>query len=205
MNQTPRITGNIRIYLILLTLLLTANTHLMAQPDKNSQSAYILVAHPDLNDPRYKQSVILVMAHMGSNAIGVILNKPMPILLDYYFPNEPIATEHSEPVFYGGPVSDNAYTFLIHSEIQPKPTLSVIDNYWLGVDSKLLFKALDNQIDLEKLRIYKGYSGWAPGQLESEINHGLWYILPAEAEQLLSDAPELMWQTLIEQINKDWI
>jgi len=192
-------------FVVFIFLSLAFNPVVYAQPDQEATTSYLLVAHPDVKHPGYSRSVILVMAHMEKNAIGVILNKPMPVMLEYYFPDEPVALKHQEPVFYGGAFSKNAYTFLINSQTQPKPTLSVIEDYWLGVDSQLLYKALDNQIKLQKIRIFKGFSSWAPGQLESEINHGLWYILPAQTEQLLSDSPELMWQTLIDQINRDWI
>lgn len=168
----------------------------------NASNAYILIAHPQMLKPEFKQTVVLVMAHMGQNAVGVILNKPMPMPLSQFFPDDLSAKKHNEPVFFGGPLSGQVYTFIVKSESKPTPTLPIIENHWLGADSALLKQLL---VSSESVRIFKGYSGWAPGQLEAEINHGIWYIIPARADILLHNKPSSLWQDLIATIDGNTI
>lgn len=158
----------------------------------------LLVASERMDDPRFRQAVVLVIRHGGprSGAIGVIINRPLRLPLRQLFPN--IAEPPDLPsLHYGGPVSPENLVFLFRTaQAVPPDTLQVFPHVYLARSPQLLGRLLHRDFPAERVQVFAGYAGWAPGQLEGEIRRGDWLLLPVGDELLFPTAPKSLWKEL---------
>lgn len=151
-----------------------------------------LVATPIITMPPFARSVVLMLEHDDTGAIGLVLNNPTDLLVSDHIPA--IGHEVSSPpeVFLGGPVStDTAVTLgMGHgiSFLRPSalPGIGIVD---IATD-------LDG---LDSLRVFAGYSGWDPHQLESEIDEGSWWVLFPDIDEIFTSDVEGMWERTVER------
>ena len=174
---------------------------------KKSLKGSLLVASPSLTDPNFVRTVVFIAEHNEEGAFGLVLNRPRPLELKDLWANisqEPCSIE--SPTFYGGPVQENAVTFLHGYEDLVSETPAVVPGVFLGSDVDLLRSVLHRSgggdtgasNDLASLRVFCGYSGWGPGQLDSELETGGWLTLPASAELVFTVPPEKLWRIAME-------
>ena len=156
----------------------------------------LLVARPELTDPNFAQTVVLVTRHAHGGAVGVILNRPTALGLAEAFPSLEGLRGRRDAVFQGGPVARGAAAFVFRSSERPREALHVLGDVWLSLDPGLLQRLLAGPPP-PALRVYAGYAGWAPGQLEAEIHHGGWHVLDADAATIFEAEPRTMWRTLL--------
>jgi putative transcriptional regulator len=168
----------------------------------------LLVATPPLVDPNFDRSVVFVLEHGPSGALGVVVNRPTdepcPDELDGW------ATCLSEPdaVFEGGPVERAA---LIGLALTPAPgdegwhDIPPPDGgQWPGAPAGSRLGSVDLTRDpdevapgLSAARIFRGYSGWAPGQLDHELEEGSWMVFDATADDVFSADPDGLWRRVV--------
>ena len=166
------------------------------------------MATPLLGDPNFKRAVVLIVEHEDvQGTLGVVLNRPTEIgvgqVLDQW-------TEHvTEPsvLFRGGPVAPNSALALamIPGRDEPigwraldgAPALARLGLLDLDTPPRLLAPAITS------LRVYAGYSGWSPGQLEAEIDEGAWYVLPAEPGDVFAVDPDRLWRQVLRRQDGD--
>ncbi len=151
-------------------------------------SGSFLVAKPSLLDPNFRQSVVLIIQHDEQGAFGLVVNRPVPVEGLKY------------PVYAGGPCQTEGL-FLLHglaswsgtTDDEPSP---VAPNIFMA-DATYLedIKELDPK-KLERLRLFAGYAGWGPGQLEEEIGSGAWSLTPADGETLFEVPADELWHHL---------
>jgi putative transcriptional regulator len=156
----------------------------------------LLVATPDLLDPNFTQTVVLVLFPAGGGPLGVILNRPIPLTLKEAFPDEPQLRERTDPLYFGGPVRTTGLMFLFRGSASGEGVFPVFDDLSLSSNGEVL----DGILATEKngvQRYFLGYSGWAPVQLEAEIARGGWYVLPADPDTVLKMDPAVMWRELL--------
>jgi putative transcriptional regulator len=152
----------------------------MAEPP----NGVLLVAKPGLRDPNFSQTVVLVTQAGDSSTVGVILNRPTSVR------HEPTG----EPVYSGGPVMPRTLVALFRSEtVPPAPSFHVLQGTYLSMHPAIL-EGLK-----PPYRLYAGFAGWMPGQLESEIARDGWYVLPASEELVFRRDTAGMWQELVDQ------
>jgi putative transcriptional regulator len=158
----------------------------------------LLIAKPSLTDPNFQRAVVLVTQTEDASTVGVILNRPTILELSQFLSGEFETGNYREPVFFGGPVMRQALVSLFRSETVPgKPAFHVLKNVYLTMHPDNIGKLLaDPQA---KYRIYAGFSGWAPRQLESEFFRDGWYVLPADEETVFSERSGDLWQSLLER------
>lgn len=168
----------------------------------------LLVATPQLEDPNFRRSVVLLVEHDGDGGtLGVVLNRPTEIPVDRVLPPWAELVTGPAVVFQGGPVAlENALA------LARLP----------GEDEPLGWRALDGGtevarvglVDLEappgllaaellQLRVFAGYAGWSPGQLRTEVEEGSWYLVPAEAGDVFAGDPERLWQNVLRRQGGD--
>lgn len=167
----------------------------------SSLTGRLLVATPALADPNFDRAVVLLLDHDEKGSVGVVLNRPTPVDVGDIL--EGWAELAGEPgvVFQGGPVSlDSALGVAVipggggSGERTPlgwrrvHGAIGVVD---LEAPPELLAKALGS------LRIFAGYSGWGPGQLEDELGDGAWYVVESEPGDVSSPAPERLWREVL--------
>jgi len=168
----------------------------------SSLTGRLLVATPALTDPNFDRSVVLLLDHDEEGTLGVVLNRPTPV--DVASVLEPWAGLAGTPavVFQGGPVSlDSALALAV----VPGGSDDREDGGLLGW--RRVYGAI-GLVDLEAppellaaevgaLRVFAGYAGWAPGQLEDELVEGAWYVVESEPGDVSSPAPERLWREVL--------
>lgn len=167
-----------------------------AEPATNR--SLLLIANEGMADPRFRESVVLVTRHGRSQStIGVIVNRAFDVRLDQVFPDFRQATQHR--LHYGGPVSQGQIVYMVRGAVAPNAALTLADQLYLSSDAGSLRRLIEATIPSSRLRVFDGYSSWAPGQLENEIDRGDWYLLPVDADALFSEPLGELWQKLLRQ------
>jgi putative transcriptional regulator len=172
--------------------------HMGSEP----KAGRLLVATPLLGDPNFRRTVILVVEHEDTEGtLGIVLNRPTKIPVGKVLEEwTELATDPSV-VFKGGPVAPNSplALALIPGKEEPlgwraldgAPALARLGLLDLGASARLLAPAI------QSLRVYAGYAGWSPGQLEAEIDEGAWYVLTAEPGDVFAAMPERLWRDVL--------
>jgi len=156
----------------------------------------LLVARAELPDSNFKDSVVLVMNNIGPAPLGIIINRPTRIAISHLFPDLERVAQLDDRVYFGGPVEIASVSFIFRAETPPKHATQVLDGIYVSTNRELLLKLLARDKPMEGLRIFIGYSGWAPGQLQSEIARGDWTLAPAEADAVFDKKSEHPWPEL---------
>lgn len=158
----------------------------------------LLVATPGLIDPNFFRTVVLLVEHSDEGAAGVVLNRPTSTELAG--PLDAWRAKAADPalVFVGGPVSPDAAVCLARTgpDGRPEGFKPVVDG--LGV-LDLSVDADDVSLGVDRLRVFAGYAGWGPGQLEQELEQGSWYVLDADPEDALSASPGGLWRFVLQR------
>lgn len=153
----------------------------------------LLIARAELPDPNFKDSVVLVMNHIGPSPAGVIINRPTRIPVSRLFPELETLAQLDDKVYFGGPVEIQAVSFLFRFDKPPEKATEVLDGLYFSTDRELLRKLLGRDQPMEGLRIFVGFSGWARGQLEAEIGRGDWTLAPADASTIFDYKSQQPW------------
>lgn len=160
----------------------------------------LLVANPLLPDVNFDRTVVLLLAHGDDGAIGIVLNRPSETEIAAPLPRwEGLAAEPAV-VFVGGPVQLQAVICLA----RPAGGTSVpgAPPGWNAVTADMGTLDLDQDPDgirgdFDELRIFAGYAGWSPGQLEEEIAAGAWWVVDARPGDAFSDDPDGLWRRVL--------
>ena len=175
-----------------LLLLLAASWPASADETK-SLTTILLVAREELPDSNFKDSVVLVMNNIGVGPAGIIINRPTRISVSSLFPDVQRLAQVHDKVYFGGPVEIESVSFLFRADASPEHAIQVLDGVYLSSDKDLLIKLLARDKPMEGLRIFVGYSGWGPGQLQAEIARGDWKLSPAKPDAIFDAKPEHPW------------
>jgi len=153
----------------------------------------LLVARPELPDSNFKDSIVLVMNNVGPVPGGVIINRPTRISVSRLFPDVEALARLEDKVYFGGPVQVNLVSFVFRAETEPEDAVKIMDGVYASANRELLLKLLARDKPMQGLRIFVGYSGWGPGQLEGEIARGDWTLKPATTEAIFGRNAERPW------------
>ena len=160
-----------------------------------------LVAKPGLPDPNFARTVVLVTQTEDASTVGVILNRPTVLKLSQFLSAEFQTGNYREPIFLGGPVMQQALVSVFRSEAVPaQAAFHVLKDVYLTMHPDNIENLLADP--KARYRIYAGFSGWVPRQLESEFMRDGWYILPADEATIFSDKTEAMWEELVERAKR---
>lgn len=174
-------------------LLLLAVPWPASADDAKPLTTLLLVASAELPDPNFKQSTVLVMNNIGPAPVGVIVNRPTRVAVSRLFPDiEPLG-HLDDKVYFGGPVEIAAVSFLFRADMPQEHATEVLRGVYISTNRDLLRTLLAREKPMDGLRIFVGYSGWGPGQLETEIARGDWTLEPAEAGAIFDGKSEHPW------------
>ncbi len=186
----------LRVWLIVLGGLLLPGW--AAAQQNLPANGLFLVAKPTLTDSTFERTVILVTQAEDGSTVGVIVNRPTPLKLSQFLSGEFETANYREPIFFGGPVMRQALVTLFRSETAPEKTaFHVLKDVYLTMHPDNIGKLLADPT--ARYRIYAGFAGWAPRQLESEFMRDGWYVLPADAATAFSDRTDDLWERLVER------
>ncbi len=160
----------------------------------------LLVASPALGDPHFSRTIVLLVDHDESGALGVVLNRPSTTDVSEILPDWHLYATPPQVVFQGGPVGRDSALALaaraggggeadeplgfrhVHSGI------GLVD---LDTPAELIAG------DISSMRVFAGYAGWGSDQLEAEIDEGSWFVVDAEPGDLSSGDPERLWEQVL--------
>ena len=163
----------------------------------------LLVAKPDLPDPNFRETVVLITQPVaGGGPLGVILNRPSAVRLSEALPGVGAVPKEFDRIYGGGPVSRNQLIFLVRTGDRAENGLRVLDDVYLSGDAALLKRIVSGEVKVGAFRAYGGYAGWAPRQLQAEITAGGWYLIAADADTIFSPDVATMWPELIKRITR---
>ena len=163
----------------------------------------LLIADPDMDNPIFQRSVILVTPHENGGAMGVILNRPIPVDPARLYPGYELLAE-AEQVFFGGPVRPGLLIYLFRADTAPEQAVHLFGDVYFSIDRELLASQLRRPREESSLQLYAGYSGWAPGQLQAEILHGGWSVIEANTELLFDTDRNQIWYQLTQGQREAW-
>ena len=158
---------------------------------------WLLVASPTLQDPNFRRTVILVGEHSDEGAMGVVLNRPSPVSVAEAVPPLTTLVDDDDLVHVGGPVQPQAIVVLGEFE-SPERAGSIV----LG-SVGFLPADVDDDADLGNLprvRVFAGYAGWSPGQLEDEIDEDAWIVAAAVPDDVFTEEPDHVWGQLLRRM-----
>jgi putative transcriptional regulator len=159
----------------------------------------VLIADKDLHDPHFEQTVIVLLSYdEDDGAGGVILNRPSEIPVSQALKDFPEARSNRDPAYEGGPVETKRVLALLRSSTKLDDADEVVPGIYSVGTTKLLRKALSEKMNV---RVFAGYAGWGPGQLETEVDAGAWHVQRAAAAMIFDDDPESMWQRLTRKLD----
>lgn len=201
----PRLTGWLLGPLAVLFLLTFAAESRSAEGGKAIEAGSLLVASQDMADPRFRESVILIVRHDQHGTIGLIINRPSEIPLTHALPMLKALPKGAEYVFFGGPVQfQSMLSILIRSDAEPRGMDRVFDNVYVASGFNNVARAVSSVGVADEVRTFGGYAGWAPGQLEAEVARGGWVVFQANAKKIFSRDPAALWQEYMEESGNSW-
>ena len=177
----------------LCTVLLVGTSCPTLAAEAKPLTAILIVARADLPDPYFADSVVLVMNNLGPAPVGIIINRPMQIPLSRLFPDLKRLAQVQDKVYFGGPVDFGSVWFLFRATNRPEHAVQALEGIYLSADRELLLQLLGRNKPTDGLRIFVGHSGWAPGQLEAEINDGAWKLEHADSDAIFNGKSEHPW------------
>lgn len=171
-------------------------------------SGRLLVASPSLDDPNFERAVLLVLDHDEDGALGVVLNRASGVLVRDSLDHWSHLAADPPVVFGGGPVEPTAVVALGHA-IPGAPLDPASDpDVALGGDGGTRILDRIRLVDLEsdpvlaagelhRVRVFAGYAGWAPDQLEDEIAADAWFVVDAEPDDVFTEHPAGLWHQVL--------
>ena len=164
-----------------------------AKAPANALTSILIVAQSVVEDPNFDGSIVVVMNNLAPAPVGVIINRPTAIPVSRLFPKLKRLAQLQDKVYFGGPVEFSTVWFLFRAPSAPKGAFRVCDGVYVSSSRDLLLQLLNRKKPMRGLRIFLGHAGWAPGQLQAEIEGGAWAPRRADAESIFNARPLLSW------------
>lgn len=160
-----------------------------------SLAGSLLVATPGLGDPNFRRTVVLVLRHDDEGALGVVLNRPVPVPTAEALPAWGDVATPPATLFHGGPVGlDGALGVVTVAGATDSRVDRLVGAFGL-VD--LDADPADGLPGVTGLRVFVGYAGWSAAQLDAEVAAGDWYVLDAHAGDVTTSEPGLLWRRVL--------
>jgi putative transcriptional regulator len=154
-----------------------------------SLKGQLLIAGPSLIDPNFRRTVVLVGEHSEEGALGLVLNRATEATVDEAVPELTAVVDSLSLVHAGGPVQPSAIVVLAEF-VEPEQAGALV------LDAVGFLPAETDPDELGELlraRVFAGYAGWGPGQLDDELEEGSWIVEPALPEDVFTDEPGELW------------
>jgi len=156
----------------------------------------LLLSNATLFDPNFRRTVVLIGHHDDEGAVGVVLNRPLGLPVDAAVPPLSDLVASGDELFEGGPVEPDAAVVL--AEFSDPARASIVAFGAIGFLPDEM--DTDDRGAIVRARIFAGYSGWGPGQLEDELAEDAWLITAATEADVFTQEPERLWERVVRRL-----
>ncbi len=165
----------------------------VAGGDPRPAQGKLLVATDVVQGELFAKTVVVLLHYDDTGAFGLVVNRPTDVGLGELLDEEDTIEGYDGTLFWGGPVQMDSLRALLRTDEPPEGAEKIIDSVYLV--------EFENALELDSanattLRLYIGYAGWAPGQLDHELARGSWLVVPGTVEHVFDDAPASLWKRL---------
>ena len=191
---------------MLATLLGAALLAPPAASQRTSLAGQLLIAAPNMVDPRFYQTVVLLVLHDRNGAMGIVVNRPreerpLASLLEA-LGETATGVAGSVRIFAGGPVQPEL-GFVLHSADYHRPETVAIDGRLAMTSSREILRDIATGHGPKQSLVAFGYAGWGPGQLEGELAQRFWFTTPADANLVFEEARDRLWENTMTRRTQD--
>lgn len=163
---------------------------------------HFLIAMPTLQDPMFRRAVVYLCEHNDQGAMGIVINRPLPMTVSELLTQlkiNPSGSELDFPVFYGGPVSTDR-GFILHAPQDGFSSSLQISPETMLTNSRDILETLGTKKQPQRLLVALGYASWQQGQLEQELAENSWLTVSADPELIYSTSITQRWQQALQRI-----
>jgi len=164
------------------------------------ENGVFLVASPSLQDPNFRQSVVLIVEHGRAGTLGLVLNRSTGVLLSEALPDLTVLKGTTHRLFAGGPVELNRLLLLFRLKEPPAGSRLIFDGVYMRDTPKILERIIAQAKPTDTFRAFAGSARWAPGQLKYEMLQGAWAVLPPDSKGIFDKDPATFWQDCIDRL-----
>jgi putative transcriptional regulator len=164
-----------------------------------------LIARRSLEDPRFGQSVVYLVVHDEDGTMGVIVNRSSDISLSEALPDFEDEQAALHALSYGGPVGMPVILMLVRGQAAARGMAHVAGDIYISGERRVLEEIIASRKSASEVRFFIGHSGWAPGQLDFELERGSWHVVTADSDAIFSGETESLWPRLIERLEPEGI
>lgn len=162
----------------------------------------LLLSMPQLQDPNFTRTVVLLCEYNADGAFGLVLNRPTTVAASEMVRLEPPVVGGNEmPLWIGGPVEPQRGWILVGDEPQVE-FKTIRDGLYLSTSQTLLREVLGAR-PAPRARVLAGYAGWGPGQLDEELAQSAWLTAGVDLDIVFDVAAEAMWETALRRLGAD--
>jgi putative transcriptional regulator len=173
--------------------------------EKDLAQGRFLVASRKLKDPNFHKTVVLLLRYGQDGASGLVINRPLTVKLSTLLPEIKDSKHRDKHLYLGGPVEPNKIVLLVKSATPPPESLPVFRDVYVSSSHEDLQRLINSTSKDDKFKIFAGYAGWAPRQLEAERERGDWHVFKADAETVFDKKFSEIWQELIHRLKTNWV
>jgi putative transcriptional regulator len=166
-----------------------------APKESNFLQGKLLLDSGQLGGSFFQRTVVLICQHDADGAFGLVLNRSLGKTVGEMIVADLPETLKDSPLFLGGPVQPGALSFLHTDNFMPDA--AVMPNLALGHSLDELVEVGESFSVAKKVRLFAGYAGWSPGQLENEMKRKSWLTFPASMKLVFETPPEQLWQKVL--------
>jgi putative transcriptional regulator len=168
---------------------------LAARAADPSGSPVVLVAKPGMGE-FYRNSVLFARPVGGGRHVGFVVNRPTPVTLAALFPEHVPSQKLTDPVFLGGPLhADSLFAVIRRDESPGGRSIPLAKDMFLVMDVETVDRVIEQ--NRNDARFYVGLVLWQPGELESEVERGFWYVLDHDAALVFRKTTDGLWEELV--------
>jgi len=165
--------------------------------DSHPAAGKFLVASRQLGDPNFRETVVLLLDYGPHGATGLVINRPTKVSVPEVLPGLEEVRHVEDLVYLGGPVATESMMMLLRSPVELDESTLVFEDIHVSQSIDLLRRYAQAETDRPEYRLYAGYAGWGPGQLDGEIERGDWYVVDGDSALVLTEDPASTWGRLI--------
>ena len=161
-----------------------------------SLTGKLLLSNASLFDPNFRKTIVLIGHHDEDGAVGVVLNRVLEVTVDEAVPPLSEIVPPGEPLFLGGPVQQQAAVVVAEFDDPSQAGVLAFDRVGFLPDEA------DHEYleGVSRARVFAGYAGWGPGQLEAELDEDAWIVTAARADDVFHDDPDGLWDHVVKRL-----